>query len=735
MELLLYLLKASACLALFFGLYFFTLRKTTFFALNRTYLLAALLLAFFIPAWRVEVRQVVEPAVAEIAATTVPEPLITSVGSDLQPAAAPAPEPFAWPDPDTSLTVLYLAVTAGFLWPLLRQLSGLLQQRDHPYQRIGNLRVIYKNEGFTNCSFFRYVFVDPERLSKAEFDALLLHEGVHAARWHSLDKLFMQAARALLWFNPVVYWYARELEQLHEFEADQVTASQCGQEAYAHLLLGLARRPAPAGLTHSFVRHPIRERIEMLFTNQSNNMKKFVYLAALPVVAVLSWGFSVRYVEVPQERPVSPASRQDTGWRNNPAYRQALAGVDSLKGMPLEGRVGALWSDGFGQGFLLNTSSGTLQVALSHSRMRAAGLLEGAGIFVKLRGALIDQDQKITFVPTEIHDKTGKLLYKEKIVRQPFLYEANRARFAYSRISKLTTDASGHISALWLNDGHFSLRFNLAGQKLLAGNFRSGDSVLVKFFGEAKAGGKVYTSSKLIALYSQPRGKELRNPAHYSRFYQEDGRQQQVATTAGPENIPLGYQQDAGAEQHRAAYGGARTDVPVRVARFESISGREGITELTGADLLAGRFSIHAGKASLNRHPNQLKATDFKIIQDGKALIAAPGAQLSVNMNTGDFTVQEQLRLKDGDIEVEYSARDSTRVFKDRSRIDLFGKAEFKTAHFKIEGSRIEYDYKAQLVTAHDFAVVHSRRPGVRTTGSLLTVNFATGEYTVQGKM
>lgn len=57
MEWLTYLLKVTACTALFFGFYLVVLRKLTFFKINRFYLLASLFLSFIIPALQLEVKR------------------------------------------------------------------------------------------------------------------------------------------------------------------------------------------------------------------------------------------------------------------------------------------------------------------------------------------------------------------------------------------------------------------------------------------------------------------------------------------------------------------------------------------------------------------------------------------------------------------------------------------------------------------------------------------------------
>lgn len=78
MELLIYLLKVSACTALFFAFYLLVLRKLTFFKLNRFYLLGALVLSFTIPALQFKVEKEIEaPQLMQLT------PIATNISNDI----------------------------------------------------------------------------------------------------------------------------------------------------------------------------------------------------------------------------------------------------------------------------------------------------------------------------------------------------------------------------------------------------------------------------------------------------------------------------------------------------------------------------------------------------------------------------------------------------------------------------------------------------------------------------
>ncbi|MFD0939894.1 N-acetylmuramoyl-L-alanine amidase [Pedobacter boryungensis] len=296
-----YLLKVSACTTLFFAFYLLVLRKLTFFKINRFYLLGSLLLSFVIPALQFKIEKEVEQSAlieqtttlsdVDLAGTSFSTPIVVGSGTgDIE------VEPFDW---YALLPYVYTAVVMGFLAVAAWRLFQLYKHTRTKAHEINGLKLVAKSAGFTNCSFFNYVFIDQNSLTEAELKVLLQHEEVHARQLHSIDKILLMIAKAVLWFNPIVYLYDKALEQAHEYEADETTSLNFGAEHYAHLLLKLAVSKNTMPLIHNFVKSPIKERIKMLFHSKSKNMKKLMYLLALPIGLGLLWGFTVDVVEVP----------------------------------------------------------------------------------------------------------------------------------------------------------------------------------------------------------------------------------------------------------------------------------------------------------------------------------------------------------------------------------------------------------------------------------------------------
>lgn len=72
--------------------------------------------------------------------------------------------------------------------------------------------------------------------------------------------------------NPFVYFYHKEIELVHEFEADAFTTEQIANEDYINNLLQvISYAQTPTLLVHPFFHHPIKTRIAMLYKNPKNS--------------------------------------------------------------------------------------------------------------------------------------------------------------------------------------------------------------------------------------------------------------------------------------------------------------------------------------------------------------------------------------------------------------------------------------------------------------------------------
>ncbi|MGY4384495.1 hypothetical protein ACVWYN_001521 [Pedobacter sp. UYP24] len=329
MELLIYLLKVSACLVIFYGFYHLFLRKLTFFSVNRIYLLGTLIVSMVIPSIEFQIQgsgyQSVPPIETSIYAGKSDQGQQVTISSNsisinVEEEKLSNLQNWDW---EKIIIGIYWVVAIGMVLSILFQLLRVLWYARHIDQRMGKLQIIYKSEGFTDCSFWNYVFVDQHDRSDEEISQIIKHESVHVMCAHSVDKLIISLFKAMLWFNPIIYFYNYAMEQAHEYEADKRTSSEIGNTVYASLLLSMAVKNSNPAMVHSFVKHPIKERIQMLFSNESKNIKKLMYVAVLPIAIVLLCTFCVQvvYAKMPE---IIPAGVLDLTKEDNNILDPAL---------------------------------------------------------------------------------------------------------------------------------------------------------------------------------------------------------------------------------------------------------------------------------------------------------------------------------------------------------------------------------------------------------------------------
>lgn len=150
-----------------------------------------------------------------------------------------------------------------------------------------SLRLSSRVEGIAVVGLWRPTIVAPRRflteLTRAELDAVLLHELAHVRRrdaWRAAAALALQIA---YWFHPAAWLIRRRLEALREIACDARAATALGdRRQYARALVRVAesRWPAPApGLALLRRRRQLVERLERL-TADSRRRRWTPYLVA-----------------------------------------------------------------------------------------------------------------------------------------------------------------------------------------------------------------------------------------------------------------------------------------------------------------------------------------------------------------------------------------------------------------------------------------------------------------------
>jgi len=286
-----YLVEANLYLAVFYLGYHLFLSRETYYLLNRAYLLISCVLSFVIPVIQLGILKPVEP---QITAVQFAVPAHAMMINMVQ--AAPVVEHFTLQD---GILYSYLLGTVVLLILLIIKLYQLfrLSKTNNTYADAG-YKLIYLNDSTTAFSFFNFLFIGTKTGNAA---TVIAHELVHIRQKHSIDIIFLELLKIINWFNPFIYLMQRSLRAVHEYIADEKTAtSEADTLSYSSFLVNNAYGLSGSSITHSFFNYNLlKKRIIMLHQKRSGSLARLKYLVAVPLCAALlcasTLGFSKTY--------------------------------------------------------------------------------------------------------------------------------------------------------------------------------------------------------------------------------------------------------------------------------------------------------------------------------------------------------------------------------------------------------------------------------------------------------
>ena len=283
-----YILKSSLCLAVFYLFYRLLLSKETFHRCNRIALLSIILLSYILPLATITTSQ---HTVVSTAVTTV-EDLLIMYEQNVVPNQGLQPE-FGFPWQET-LIISYVAGAIFFilchLWSLGRMLY-FIRHNQREQLPDGTLLIIHSCN-FAPFSWMKYIVISQADLKENGHD-ILLHEQAHIRNHHSWDLLLVEVCSWLQWFNPAIWLLKQELQNIHEYEADEEVLRQ-GIDArqYQMLLIKKAVGARLYSIANSFNHSSLKKRITMMLKEKSSPWARLKYLYVLPVAAIAVTAFA-----------------------------------------------------------------------------------------------------------------------------------------------------------------------------------------------------------------------------------------------------------------------------------------------------------------------------------------------------------------------------------------------------------------------------------------------------------
>ena len=291
-----YILKSSVCLAIFYLFYRLLLARETFHRFNRFSLLGILLLSCLLPLVEVSVKQ--ETEVHQTMLTLEQLLMMADAVNATEAGARAETATVTW------IQVALLVYLAGIVFFAFRNVCSLVRLlmllKSGKKEDIGSylpgrkerVTLIVHNCDIAPFSWMGYIVISRKDLEENGRE-ILIHELAHIHNRHSWDLLVADVCIFFQWFNPASWLLKQELQNIHEFEADETVIKE-GVDAkqYQLLLIKKAVGTRLYSMANSFNHSKLKKRITMMLKEKSSPWARMKYLYVLPVAAITLTAFA-----------------------------------------------------------------------------------------------------------------------------------------------------------------------------------------------------------------------------------------------------------------------------------------------------------------------------------------------------------------------------------------------------------------------------------------------------------
>ena len=285
-----YILKSSVCLVLFYLFFRLLLSKETFHRFNRMALLGVLFFSLLIPCIEVTTRHQVEVQQAVLSI----EQLLLMAELEATPAnvgAVQETSAISW------VQIVLLVYLAGILFLACRNIYSLIclfrlvHSGKHEKLKKGVTLVVH-NQEIVPFSWMKYIVISRKDLEENGRE-ILIHEMAHIHHRHSVDLLVADICIFFQWFNPGAWLLKQELQNVHEYEADETVINEgVNAKEYQLLLIKKAVGTRLYSMANSFNHSKLKKRITMMLKEKSNPWARLKYLYVLPLAAIAVTAFA-----------------------------------------------------------------------------------------------------------------------------------------------------------------------------------------------------------------------------------------------------------------------------------------------------------------------------------------------------------------------------------------------------------------------------------------------------------
>lgn len=308
-----YSVKVAVCLTLFYLFHKLLMSRDTFHTFNRFAILSMMLLSLVLPLVHLSLDSEAginrgTVALEGLVAQTVVADGGNGVGDGL-----------------TLTQVLLAAYVLGvvlFVGKALLSVGSLLRliRRARCVEVRNGIRIYTMQGDISPFSWFRYIIMSEKDWQENRRE-IVLHEMAHIRRCHSMDVAVCNMMIVFQWYNPAAWLLKRELQTVHEYEADEAVLS-AGVDAthYQMLLIRKAVGERLFSMANNLNHNSLKKRITMMKIKRTNPMQKAKIAFVLPLAAMTVAAFASQKVENLSEK-VEQESEAFSSVSDNPVVR------------------------------------------------------------------------------------------------------------------------------------------------------------------------------------------------------------------------------------------------------------------------------------------------------------------------------------------------------------------------------------------------------------------------------
>lgn len=309
MTFLLFLVKSSFALGMFFGLYWAVLRYDTFHHSKRWVLLSGLVFSMLIPLVKTDLFNFAStPGTKGASAINASldywllvKNRIEKAGNQTGSEASNTLKLTNW------LVCIYSIVSAVFaIWFIIRVWVIVRLLRSCHFQQANGYKSGTHAQVDSPFSFFGWILLPPSLSDTHLTKQVLAHESAHARQWHTVDILLAELYTILFWFNPVTWLYKQQIRLNLEFLADNaVLQTGIKTREYQLSLLKINTQTSDFVLTSHFHHSSLKSRIHMMNRRQSS-IRLYSKYSLFPALTLgLLFLFQLTYARTLTAIPIS----------------------------------------------------------------------------------------------------------------------------------------------------------------------------------------------------------------------------------------------------------------------------------------------------------------------------------------------------------------------------------------------------------------------------------------------